>query len=252
VSGTTTPARRARLGRYALWHLRDYLRDKGVATVITLSLVGYLSQIPINRAREIGLRGDLLEQARDQAYVSALGWLALLGVLFATNGIVADDRRHGYFRLLFARPVSVVQYYASKFAVYGLGFLIVATLLTGIYALTVEAFFPPALLLVLGLVYVALGGIGFLLSAAWRFDWLSLAAVVGLSDVLWIFFADGGGWQAKLVRALPPVHRLDNVYIALRHGQSLPVSDLTWLVSYGLGCFLLGLVVVGRRPLVTA
>jgi ABC-type transport system involved in multi-copper enzyme maturation permease subunit len=252
VRAASALARGAGLGRYALWHLRDYLRDKGVATVITLSLIGYLNQVPISRARSLGMRDDLVAQISDQAFVSGLRLLAFLGVLFATNGIVADDRRNGYYKLLFSKPVSIVGYYTQKFVVYGLGFLTVAALLLTVYWLTVEPFFRPALLPALALVYVALGGIGFLLSAAWRFDWLSLAAVVGLSDILWILFADAGGWRAKAVRVLPPVHLLDNVYVALRHGQPLPASDLAWLAGYGLGCFLLGLVVIRRRPLVSA
>jgi hypothetical protein len=215
-------------------------------------LIGYLNEIPVNRARALGMHGDLLGQMRDQAFVSGLRLLVFLGVLFATNGIVADDRRYGYFKLLFAKPVSVITYYAEKFAVYGVGFVTVAGALIAVYAMTVERFFHPALLPALALVYVALGGIGFLLSAAWRFDWLSLAAVVGLSEILWILFADAGGWRAMLVRALPPVHLLDSVYFALRHGQALPVGELAWLVGYGLGCFLLGLAVIRVRPLVSS
>ena len=252
MSLVSAAARRARLGPYALWHLRDYLREKGIATVITLSLVGYLNQVPITRARSMGLRGELVTQISDQAFVSGLRLLAFLGVLFATNGIVADDRRYGYYKFLFSKPVSIVGYYTQKFVVYGLGFVAVTALLLAVYWVTVEPFFRPALLPALALVYVALGGIGFLLSAAWRFDWLSLAAVVGLSDILWILFADSGGWRAAAVRALPPVHLLDDIYVALRQGQPLPAGDLAWLAAYGLGCFLLGLVVIRWRPLVGA
>lgn len=242
-------ATRARLGRYALWHLRDYLRDKGVATLITICLIGFFRQLPISSARTFGASTNLLEQAVDQAVISTLGWLSLLGALFATNGIVADDRKQGYYRLLFAKPVSVVEYYAQKFAAYGVGFVIVAAVVIGIYNIAVERFLPGVLLPTIALLYVALGGIGFLLSAAWRFDWLSLAAVLGLSDVLWLLFKDDPGLRGSLVRVLPPVHLIDGVYTAVREGGALPVSDLVWLGGYGLVCFVAGLVVVRRRPL---
>jgi ABC-type transport system involved in multi-copper enzyme maturation permease subunit len=248
VTAAALPTR-ARLGRYALWHLRDYLRDKGIATLITLGLVGYLTQIPIIRARAAGFGGALMEQIADQAFISGLKFLGFVGVLFATNGIVADDRRHGYYRLLFAKPVSVVEYYAQKWAVYGVGFLIVAALLLGIHGATVEPFFPVTFLPTIALIYVALGGIGFLLSAAWRFDWLSLAAVLGLSDMLWLLFKDDPGLSGSLVRLLPPVHLLDGVYTAVRHGGGPPVNDLVWLGGYGLACFVAGLLVVRRRSL---
>lgn len=240
---------RARLGRYALWHLRDYLRDKGIATLITLGLVGYLTQIPIMRAREAGFSGEMMAQVADQAFVSALKFLGFVGVLFATNGIVADDRRHGYFRLLFAKPVSVVTYYAQKWLVYGAGFLVVCGTLLAIHAATVEPFFPSTFLPAFALVYVALGGIGFLLSAAWRFDWLSLAAVLGLSDMMWLLFREDSGVTGALIRLLPPVHLLDGLYQDVRVGNPLPLDDLAWLGGYGALCFIIGLIVVRRRPL---
>jgi ABC-type transport system involved in multi-copper enzyme maturation permease subunit len=248
VSSIASPPR-ARLARYALWHLRDYLREKGIATLITLGLVGYLTQIPIMRARSSGFSGPLMEQAEDQAFVSALKFLGFVGVLFATNGMISDDRRHGYYRLLFAKPVSVPGYYAEKWAVYGVGFLVVCGLLLALYGATVETFFPASFLPTFALIYVALGGIGFLLSAAWRFDWLSLAAVLGLSDVLWLLFHEDAGIGGTLVRLLPPVHLLDGVYQSVRTGGEVPLSDLVWLGGYGLACFAAGLAVVRRRPL---
>jgi hypothetical protein len=246
---TTAEASGARLGRYSLWHLRDYLRDKGIATLITIVLLGYLNQLAINRARALGAGTGIAEQIADQAFVSTLGSLGILGVLFATNGIVADDRRHGYYRLLFAKPVSIELYYAHKFAVYGLGFLIVGAVLLGIYNAAIERYFPILLLPTLALVYLALGGIGFLLSAAWRFDWLSLATVMLGSRVLWELFGRESGLRGRLVHLLPPVHVLDAVYNALRAGRELPLNDLAWAVGYGVACFALGLVVVRRRSL---
>jgi ABC-type transport system involved in multi-copper enzyme maturation permease subunit len=250
VTGAVSPPR-SRLGRYALWHLRDYLRDKGIATLITLALVGYLTHIPIMRGRAQGFSGAFMDQMEDQAFISALKFLGFVGVLFATNGIVADDRRHGYYRLLFAKPVGVVEYYAQKWAVYGIGLLIVAAVLLGIYGLAFEPFFPGIFLPTFALIYISLGGIGFFLSAAWRFDWLSLAAVLGLSDMLWLLFRDDGGLAGSLVRLLPPVHLLDGIYRAVREGGGVPVSDVVWLGGYGGACFVVGLLVIRRRPLAT-
>jgi hypothetical protein len=249
ISTTATRVPRARLGRYAVWHLYDYLRDKGIATAITVGLIGYLNQVPLTRARDFGVAPSLADQLADQAFVGSMRYLAFLGVLFATNGLVADDRRYGYYRLLFAKPVNVVSYYAAKFLVYGAGFLVVAAALLGAYAAVVEPFFPPTFLPALALIYVALGGIGFLLSAAFRFDWLSLAVVIGGSEVLWLLFRESGGWRAALLKLLPPVHLLDGVYQAVRAEGVLPAGDLAWLVGYGVACLVLGLVVVRKRAL---
>jgi hypothetical protein len=249
VNAQHATPRRARLARYALWHLRDYMRDKGIGTLVTICLLGYLNHLAISRARAFGARGEMVDRIADQMFVSTLGALCFLGVLFATNGIVADDRRHGYYRLLFAKPVSLVVYYAQKFAVYGAGFLVVSSVFFALYNATVERFFPPALVPTVALVFVALGGIGFLLSAAWRFDWLSLATVYFGARILWELFGQDAGWRGMIVRALPPVHLLDGVYVAVRGGRELPAGDLAWLVGYGLACLALGLVVVRRRPL---
>lgn len=240
---------RARLARYSLWHLRDYMRDKGPATLITIVLLGYLNLVSLNRARALGVAGPMLDSVMDQAFVSSVAALVILGVLFATNGIVADDRRHQYYRLIFAKPVTVELYYAHKFAVYGGGFIVVSAVLLTVYNLAVERFFPPLLLPVLGLAYVALGGIGFLLSAAWRFDWLSLATVLFGSRILWELFGDEGSVRGRLVHLLPPVHILDGIYTAVRAGTTLPAQDLGWAVAYGAGCFALGIVVLRRRSL---
>jgi hypothetical protein len=255
VTTTLTPpmrVARARLGRYAVWHLYDYMRDKGIATVITVGLIGYLNQVPLTRARAFGVTGSLADQLADQAFVGSMRYLVFLGVLFATNGLVADDRRFGYYRLLFAKPVNVVMYYGTKFLVYGAGFLVIAAALLGLYTAAVEPFFPPAFLPTVALIYVALGGIGFLLSATFRFDWLSLAVVIGGSEVLWLLFRESGGWRASLLNLLPPVHLLDGVYQAVRAERALPAGDLVWLVAYGVACFAIGLWVVRRRPLAGA
>lgn len=246
---TPTAPARARLGRYSIWHLRDYLRDKGIATLITICLLGFLSQLSIRGARAFGTSGNALDQIVDQAVASTLGWLSILGALFASNGIVADDRKYGYYRLLFAKPVNVVEYYAHKFAVYGVGFAIVAAVVIGIYNVAVERFFPALLLPTIALLYVALAGIGFLLSAAWRFDWLSLTTVLIVSDVLWRLFGNDTGWRGTFVHALPPIHLLDGIYVALRAGRPLPVGDVAWLVGYGVLCVMAGLIVVRRRQL---
>jgi hypothetical protein len=248
VSAPASPTR-ARLGRYTVWHLRDYLRDKGIATLVTICLLGILDELSLRGARALGASPAVLGQAVDQAIVGTLRWLSILGAVFATNGIVADDRKRGYYRLLFAKPVSVVEYYAHKFAVYGIGYVIVAVAALGIYNGTVDRFFPAVILPTIAMLFIAFGGIGFLLSAAWRWDWLSLTTVVVLSWALWLLFGHDPGWRGTLVHVLPPVHLVDGIYMAVRRGSALPMKELVWLVGYGLGCFGLGLVVVRRRPL---
>jgi hypothetical protein len=278
-----TPARRSRLGAYAVWQLRDYLLDKGVALGMVMLFVLATAYFPLRRELFDAATLERLQPIVARLYEEFVSWLALLGALFATNGIVSDDRKHGYYRFLFAKPVRVPAFYAQKFAVHLGGYLLVATALLVTFAMTLGRtnmqcgghsgidrlrcmlgyvggyvdvgavpYPSPALLLTLAMLFVALGGVGFLLSAAWRVDWLSFMTVYIVSKVLWGFFERDTGWRGTAVHLLPPVHKLDGVYRALARKEALPMDDLRWLVLYGLACFALGIWVVRRRPLATS
>jgi len=257
IAPSAAPPRRARLLAYAWWQLADYLVEKGVGTFITMVFAGALVFVEFRQAIE-----SFPMSAREalSAPLAALGGiLVLLGVLFATNGIVSDDRKHGYYRFLFAKPVNVQRFYAQKFVVHLLGFLLVAGMLVVTFNLTFGRFagaeagvlpiFPRRLLPVMALLFVALGGIGFLMSVVLRVDWLTFMSVYVASDQLWRVFGDDAGWIRFAVRALPPVHRLNEIVGAAVRGGALPRTELTWLVAYGLGCLALGLVALRVRPL---
>lgn len=280
AGSASPPVRRSRLGAYALWQLRDYLLDKGIALAMVMLFVLATAYFPLRREL---FDAEALERLRPivvRLYEEFVSWLALLGALFATNGIVSDDRKNGYYRFLFAKPVRVPAFYAQKFAVHLGGYLLVATALLFTFAMTVgrtnmqcggEAGlarmrcmlgyfggyldvravpYPSlSLLLTLAMLFVALGGVGFLLSAAWRVDWLSFMTVYIVSKVLWGFFERDSGWRGAAVHLLPPVHKLDGVYRAISRAEPLPMDDLRWLVLYGLACFVLGVWVVRKRPL---
>ena len=116
---------RARTGAYALWQLRDYLKDRGVSTLIVGALSAYLGwsmmteTAPMPRPTDVVSAGLLARFGNaDSVYAarmaefsfhfmrSMLGAMIFLGALFAMNGIVANDRKQGFFRFLFAKPVS--------------------------------------------------------------------------------------------------------------------------------------------------
>lgn len=246
------PRRRARLGRYAFWQLRDYLFEKAIATLFVVSmgiLIDYLAWRDL-RGRIDGAMAAEADGVLRAQFVGLLGALTLVGALFATNGIVSDDRKHGYYRFLFAKPASVVRFYAIKFATHGIGFLLVGAVFLGIYAAAFRPFLPASFFPALALLFLGIGGIGFLLSATWRVDWLSLIFVILVSGVVWDRLEHVPGWR-WLAHLFPPVHKLGDVYKAVAASTALPAGDLLWLAGYGLVCFLLGLVVLRVRPLAT-
>jgi hypothetical protein len=212
--------------------------------VAFLALHGATATMPLAAVPE-----PLLERVLRQL----VSTLVFLGTFFATNGIVANDRKQGYYKFLFAKPVAPPAYYAATFAVYGTGLVLVSLVLLGVWAVVVTPMFPAALIPVVVLMFVAYGGIGFLLSAAWRFDWISLVTVLLVANVSWNLWGDRSGPVFWLLHVLPPVHHADRVYdLLVPSGAPMPWASIAWLGGYGLACFLLGLVVIRRRPLGTS
>ncbi len=244
--------RHARLARYALWQLRDYLFNQGPSTLVVVVLAAYITFVELRPSATHAGAADLTAvpgAVVRQVFAQLVGFLVFLGALFATNGIVANDRKFGYYRFYFAKPVSPPAFYASLFAVHAIGFLVVAHLLWLAFALVVapvgERYFT---VVALGM-FVAYGGIGFLLSALSRFDWLSLLSVILAAQFAWGAWAGATGVRGWIVHALPPVHLTTPLYAAVAEGYGMPWSSYAWLVGYGAACFVLGLVVLRFKSL---
>ena len=141
---------RTRVGRYGFWQLRDYMMDRGLPTLIVCVLFGYLTLAPmligfrhqmatlppgliVKYGGVEGARAALMRDINGVFLRTFLGVVVFLGALFATNGIVADDRKKGYYRFLFSKPVSPTRYYGQAFLVHWAGFLAVACLMGLIY-----------------------------------------------------------------------------------------------------------------------
>ena len=237
-----------RLARYSLWQFRDFAIDRGVAIVIIGLLWGYLVIAPLRAAMGAAFAVGPGSPAWP-LLISVTSSVVSLAVLIALNGIVSTDRRMGYYRFLFSKPVSPVAYYAQLFFVYMIGVLVAMLALSGILHTIVPGFSIYNFLLYAAVIYVAMGGIGFFLSVATRFDWLTLAAVWVGSRVLRDVYGPRPGWQSKAVDLLPPVHKLNEVSHALITNGSAHASDVIWLLAYGALFFVLGLVVIRRGSL---
>jgi hypothetical protein len=244
---------RARILSYAPWILRDYLTNQGPATLIVVLLIGYTALMPVlDGPVDISL-GAVPPELAQRILLAILPAFAFLGPFFATNGIIANDRKFSYYRFLFSKPLSPIAYYVTIFLVYALGVFVVTVALMGVWAFAVRPMFPGTLLIVIGIMYVAFGGIGFLLSAAWRFDWLSLVTVLLVASVAWEQWGDAQGLLRLPLYLLPQVHRASDIYamVVPRPGVATPWPAILWLGGYGFVCFLLGMVVIRKRPLGT-
>jgi hypothetical protein len=245
--------RRARLMAYVPWMLRDYLTNQGPATLIVVLLIGYMSLMPVLDGPLNVPLGDVPPEMANRILLAILPAFAFLGPFFATNGIIANDRKFSYYRFLFSKPLSPISYYVTTFLVYGIGVFVVSFVLMGIWALAVRPMFPGTIVIVVAIMYIAFGGIGFLLSAAWRFDWLSLVTVLLVASVAWEQWGDAQGILRLPLYLLPQVHRASDIYamVVARPGAPTPWSGILWLGGYGFVCFLLGMVVIRKRPLGT-
>ncbi len=254
----------ARVARYGLFQLRDYLFDRGTPTVIVVSLFGYLTLAPmlINLPHRLallparlvtkyggmeGARTVLLQETNAMFLRSFLGAVIFMGALFAMNGIVANDRKQGYYRFLFSKPLSPSRYYGQAFLIHWAGFIAILAALGAAYGAIVAPLPMSHLFTAAPAMYVLYAGIAFTLSAAARWDWLSLVTVTVLSGWAWGRFAESASPLAKLLYLLPPLHRTSEIYEAVATKAPLNMSLLAWFAAYGLVSYAIGLVVLRYR-----
>ena len=239
---------RARLGKYSLWQLRDFAMDRGIAILIIGFLWGYVLIAPLR-----AMRGPQLTLNTSSSVwpllITMASSIVSLSVLTAVNGIVSTDRKLGYYRFLFSKPVSVVAYYVQLYFVHMVGVVAAMLVLSGILHTIVPDFSIVNYLLYTVLIFVAMGGIGFFISVATRFDWVTLAAVWLGSRALRDLYGAKPGLRGKLVQLLPPVHKLDDLANGLITYGSAPTSDVIWLLAYGSLFFVLGLVLLRQASL---
>ena len=241
---------RARLGAYGLWQLRDFVFERAAAIVIVgLLLVFGAYEAMGSGAHALiasGGRGALLFGAR--AAADHLGLMWFITALIAVHGISANDRTSGRFRLIFAKPVRVLPYYAQAFVLHGIAFMVCVLiwLATLSRVLPIGAQTASDAVKILACSYVLVGGACFLMSALWRFDWVGTVGIFGAVMYLASKFP-----KASWLRVLPPFWRISEQVDNIRTLDPLDTKMLLWIVAYGVACFLLGLIVLERRPLAT-
>ncbi|HEV2017739.1 MAG TPA: hypothetical protein VGQ98_05455 [Gemmatimonadaceae bacterium] len=239
---------RGRLGKYSLWQFRDFVVERGVAILIIGLLWGYVLIAPFRAAGGPQLKLNP-SSPMWPLLITVASSIVSLSVLIAVNGIVSTDKKMGYYRFLFSKPVSVLAYYVQLYFVHMVGVVAAMLVLSGILRTIVPDFSIVNYLLYTALIFVAMGGIGFFISVATRFDWVTLAAVWLGSRALRDLYGAKPGLPGKLVQVLPPVHKLDAVANGLITNGNAPTTDVIWLLAYGSLFFVLGLVLLRQGSL---
>ena len=231
------------LTRYGLWQLRDFIRDRGIALLLVGLLMGVTFIAPVKAVgREIdaNLAKEILS-----ALLQQVGFVL---AFIALNGIISTDRKMGYYRFLFSKPVSITAYYSQLFVVYLIGFLVVCAVLLGVFAIFAHPVSPIRPLMFFALVFLSFGGIAFLVSTLVRYDWPVLAAIFLGSAILHQLWQFNEGWRRMVLSVLPPLYHLTEALPGIMNSGTVKTNDILWLLGYNAICFAAGLIVLRRRP----
>jgi len=234
---------RDNLRRYALWQMRDFGRDRAIALLIIGLALGFTFVAPVR-----AMHMQMTEMSAKQLILVSLQQIVFICSFVALNGIVSNDRKMGYYRFLFSKPVSIPAYYAQQFLIYFIGFIAIMALLLGAFAVFIYPLSPVGPLTYCALVFLSLGGIAFLISSLFRFDWPILAAVFLGSALLHSLWQFDEGWRKIVLAVLPPLNKLTTLLGTILDRGTVDTNDVLWLLGYSLVCFLAGLFVLRRRP----
>jgi hypothetical protein len=241
---------RARLGAYGLWQLRDFVfeRAAAIAVVFAVYIWAIYEQTAVARGSVFVRGGSHALEFGASLLAGLITYTAVLAALIAVYGMISNDRTTGRFRLVFAKPVRVLPYYAQAFALHGLAYMLLVAL--GVAAFT--RLFPVSGstvgggLVLLAVTYLLVGGVCFLFSAIWRFDWISTGVMLGV-----VTYAASNSPGARWLYPLPPFWMIFEQITVLEKMRPLEPRPLLWAAAYGVACFLLGLIILKRRPLAT-
>jgi len=232
------------LRKYALWQFRDFGRDRAIALMIIGLALGFMFVSPVKM-----MQVQITEASAKQLVLVSLQQIVFICAFVALNGIVSNDRKQGYYRFLFSKPVSIPAYYAQQFLIYFIGFMVVMAVLLGVFAIMVYPLSPVAPLTYCAIVFLSLGGIAFFISSVFRFDWPILAAVFLGSALFHTLWENSDGWRKLVIAMLPPLNKLTSMLGTLLDRGTVETNDLLWLFGYSLMFFLAGLFVLRRRPI---
>jgi ABC-type transport system involved in multi-copper enzyme maturation permease subunit len=234
---------KSNLTRYAWWQLRDFIRDRGIALLLVGFLVGFTVIGPFK-----AMGGTLDQRMADRLMAAILVQVPFICAFIALNGIISNDRKLGYYRFLFSKPVGIPAYYSQLFVIYLLGFLAVCAALIGLFAIFAHPVAPLGPLLFCALVFLSFGGIAFLISSLFRHDWPILAAIFLGSSILHSMWKFDEGIKRMVLAVLPPIYELPDMIPALVQHGSVDTNSILWLLGYSAICFVGGLIVLKRRP----
>ncbi len=241
----------ARMGRYALAQLRDWLLGRGVG--ILLILVALSMPFVVAARQQHGVAWAMGDAGAERLRVGIgtllAGGAPLLAVV-AFGTIVAFDRRQGFTRFLFAKPVAPPRYYLQAFAVAYAGVALVVALFLGGVAVAFQPVLPSGSLAYLALRILADGALLFLCSVLFAQDVIAYGAVLVASALLQSWLPDQLPSLAPwILMLLPPSQHADTIARTIAAGRAAAFVDVAWMIGWSAAILALGAMLLRRRPL---
>lgn len=232
--------------------LRDQLLTRGGAMLVVAAVFIAPLMLALPQSDQM-----TAEQMRSQSIQVMLSLSAFM-TLIATYGLIGQDFRLGFYRPMFAKPVSVPLYYALLFCCAAVSFWLVQTLtLLGLAAFGINAWAPAAALEIM-LRFTLLGTIIFAISRVTRLDWILALLFFTLASPLRQAYPAEESIRGWLINVFfPPTHLFDLAPAERASGQLSALitsagpewGSIAWLVGYGTIWFLIGLWLVRRIQL---
>jgi hypothetical protein len=239
--------KRARLLRYSVWQMKDFAIERGIMVVI-LALLNMTGPIFSIRGLDPAARVLAPGSPITQQVTIVIASLILLAILFSSQEIISRSRKQGYYRLILAKPVNPVLFYAQLFVVHLIGTVALLTVIAMIFSLAAIALPIGDIALLTAFGFILFGGVSFLFSAFLSHDAVALIAFVGISLLGKNFASSYTGFGPALTNLLLPVDHLSALR-PLLVGESVSASDIVWVLGYGLAGFVLGLIAIRYRQI---
>jgi hypothetical protein len=247
---------RARITAYAGVQLRDYFVARmplivmaTVATAWAYAATNGLTMAAFDASAGIEGRAEL-----QRAFQVLLATFAFIAASVAAHGLVARDRRRGYDRVIFSRPLDPVRYYTQGFVLAGVAGALLGAAAADVYAVAVHPVSVLGAAAYIGLAWLTIGGLAFALSTVTRFHLpllvLLLSADFALDRYATSLRASGAGSAViDLARyLLPPGHVVASLSEPFSRGFTFDGRVLIWPLAFGVACFVAALVLLRRRP----
>ncbi len=187
-----------------------------------------------------------------------LGWLlgrfGMIAAFVLLAGVFSSDRADGTARLLYARPLSPVRLYFTRFALFAVVAFVISALLMPLFDLVMlGSWAGPMTFVLIGAYVLAFGSLTFLLSVWTRADaWIAL--LLTISAMVWHSLRRGDllagtapGIREAITFLLPPYGAILEIEQAFAQTLPVPWSAVLFVAMYSVLLLLLAGASLLRR-----